>query len=121
MRKQDFCLCESKGAVQLRSNCTGRFTSDLVGNPKDRFSHVTAHLVLTPWIHVSFCFPSTIFAILIQSACHDEMNSIKKILSNCSIYTQNSAFVVVIISIFLEDYKNLIWGSVLDGSFQPKG
>ena len=77
MRKPDFCLCENKGADQLRSNCkvdqhlcfpntdstiplllkseisgfspsfvavTGRFVSDLVGNPKDRFSLVMAHM-----------------------------------------------------------------------------
>ena len=77
MRKPDFCLCENKGADQLRSNCeadqrlcfrysdstilllliaktfkplacfchcTGRFVSDLVGNPEDRFSRVAAHL-----------------------------------------------------------------------------
>ena len=25
--------------------CTARFVSDLVGNPKDRFSHDMAHLV----------------------------------------------------------------------------
>ena len=29
------CFCDS----------TGRFVSDLVGNPKDRFSHVAAHLM----------------------------------------------------------------------------
>ena len=72
MRKPDFCLCENKGADQLRGNreadqrlcfrytdsifpikllarfcdCTGRFMSDLVGNPEDRFSRVAAHLIL---------------------------------------------------------------------------
>ena len=73
MRKTDFCIGENKGADQLRSNCeadqrlcfgymdstipllltteismcncTGRFVSDLVGNPEDRFSRVTAHFV----------------------------------------------------------------------------
>ena len=80
MRKPDFCLCENKGADQLRSNCeadqrlcfrytdstipflskseissfwsasvstdcTGRFVSDLVGNPEDRFSRVAAKLI----------------------------------------------------------------------------
>ena len=78
MRKPDFCLCENKGADQLRSNCeadqrlyfrysdstilllliaktfkplacfcvcTGRFVSDLVGNPEDRFSRAAAHVV----------------------------------------------------------------------------
>ena len=74
MGKWDFCLCEIKGADQLRSNCeaaklisafvfatriaqflffkllacfydcTGRFVSDLVGNPEDRFSRVAAHV-----------------------------------------------------------------------------
>ena len=72
LRKPDFCLCENKGADQLRSNCeadqrlcfrftdstlslllkllacfcdcTGRFVSDLVGNPEDRFSRVAAHM-----------------------------------------------------------------------------
>ena len=66
MRKSDFCICENKGADQLRGDreadqrlcfrytdstipllskplaifcgCTARFVSDLVGNP-DRFSH----------------------------------------------------------------------------------
>ena len=65
------CICENKGADQLRSNCaadqrlcfcytdgkipllpkplaifcgcTAWFTSDLVGNPEDRFSHNEAH------------------------------------------------------------------------------
>ena len=72
VRKPDFCLCENKGADQLRSNCeadqrlcfrctdsttprnfkllaifyscTAWFVSDLVGNPEDRFSHVAAHI-----------------------------------------------------------------------------
>ena len=26
-------------------SCTGRFVSDLVGSPNDRFSHVTAHII----------------------------------------------------------------------------
>ena len=66
MRKPDFCHCENKGADQLCSNCTAgqclcflytdntislfflnpkfpvRFVSDLVGNPEDRFSRITA-------------------------------------------------------------------------------
>ena len=74
MRKPDFCLCENKGADQLRSNCeadqrlcfsqhgkynfssdfkllacfcdcTGRFVSDLVGKHEDRFSDVTAQVI----------------------------------------------------------------------------
>ena len=77
MRKRDFCLCENKGADQLRGNreadqrlcfrysdstiplllksdfkllaffCdyTGRFMSDLVGNPEDRFSRVAAQFI----------------------------------------------------------------------------
>ena len=82
MRKPDFCLCENKGADQLRSNCeadqrlcfhyvdstislllktenfnlldffwncTGRFVSDLVGNPEDRFSRVAAQICLMQW------------------------------------------------------------------------
>ena len=71
MRKPDFCLCKNKGAYQLCSyfvfatwivqflfflnpkfqassnlcRCTGRFVSDLIGNPKDRFSHIAAHII----------------------------------------------------------------------------
>ena len=75
VRKRDYCLCENKGADQLRSNCeadqrlcfrytdstifqirnfkllacfcscTARFVSDLVGNPEDRFSRVAAHMM----------------------------------------------------------------------------
>ena len=30
------CLCD----------CTGRFVSDLVGNPEDRFSHVVAQILI---------------------------------------------------------------------------
>ena len=65
MRRPDFCLCENKGADQLCSNCTadlisvfvyatqisilcsctGRFVSDLVGDPEDRFSHIAAQMV----------------------------------------------------------------------------
>ena len=47
MRKPDLCLCENKGADQLRSNsdCTARFVSDLVGNPEDLFSRVAAHII----------------------------------------------------------------------------
>ena len=73
VRKPDFCLCENKGADQLRGNreadqrlyfrytdsifpllliseissfcdCTGQFVSDLVGNPEDRFSRVAAQM-----------------------------------------------------------------------------
>ena len=72
MRKPDFCLSENKGADQLRSNCqadqrlcfrfsdstisllskseissTARFVSDLVENPEDWFSRVTAHMAFT--------------------------------------------------------------------------
>ena len=67
MRKPVFCICENKGADQLRGNraadqclcfryidstipllsrplaiflgCTAWFVSDLVGNPRDRFTH----------------------------------------------------------------------------------
>ena len=48
MRKADFCLCENKGADQLRSNCKAdqclcfRCT---VGNPEAWFSHVVAQIV----------------------------------------------------------------------------
>ena len=73
MKKQDFCMCENKGADQLCSNCTadqclcfrctdsaihvllkflaffcdstGRFVSDLVENPEDWFSHVVGHCI----------------------------------------------------------------------------
>ena len=58
MRKQAFCICENKGADQLRGNryidstiplaffcdCTDGFVSDLVGNPEDRFSQNEAQL-----------------------------------------------------------------------------
>ena len=65
MRKSAFCICENKDADQLRGDreadqrlcfryiystipifcdCTARFVSDLVGNPKDRFSHDAANL-----------------------------------------------------------------------------
>ena len=69
MRKPEFCLCENKGADQLRNNCeadqrlcfrynsssslirnfkllaffrdsTDRFASDLVENPEGRFSNI---------------------------------------------------------------------------------
>ena len=71
MRKTVFCTSQNKGADQLRGNsaadqrlcfrftdsaipplpkseissssCTAQFVSDLVGNPKDRFSHDAAH------------------------------------------------------------------------------
>ena len=75
MRKQDFCLCENKGADQLISAfvfatrtvqnlspssiyvqnfkllacfcvCTGWFVSDMVGNPEACFSQVGAHIIL---------------------------------------------------------------------------
>ena len=72
MRKLDFCLCENKGADQLRSNCeadqrlcfrytdsaiplllktgiscdcTGLSVSGLVGKPEDRFSRVAAQVI----------------------------------------------------------------------------
>ena len=71
MRKQDFCLCENKGADQClcfrymdstiplllkyefssiypSSEDADRFVSDLVGNPEDRFSRVAAHLLVWP-------------------------------------------------------------------------
>ena len=68
MGKPTICICENKGADQLRSiifatqivqfllylypkfqdsffcGCTGWFVSDLVGNPEDRFSGVTAQV-----------------------------------------------------------------------------
>ena len=71
MRKPAFCICENKDTDQLRGNreadqrlcfcyidstihfltkseifcgCTAWFVSDLVRNPKDRFSHNEAHL-----------------------------------------------------------------------------
>ena len=73
MRNPAFCICENKDADQLRGNreadqrlcfrytdrtiplppkykissfcgCTARFVSDLVGNPRDRFSHNEAHI-----------------------------------------------------------------------------
>ena len=75
VRKPDFCICENKGADQLCGNrttdqrlcfrymdstipllpnfeaifcgCTARFVSDLVGNPKDRFSHNEAQMMCT--------------------------------------------------------------------------
>ena len=74
MKKPAVCICENKGADQLRSNCaadqhfcfhyidstilllakseiisyscTARFVFDLVGNPEDRFSHDMAHIVI---------------------------------------------------------------------------
>ena len=63
MRKPDFCLCENKGADQLRSNCETdqrlyfhykditippfyKSVSDLVANPEDRFSHIAAQMNL---------------------------------------------------------------------------
>ena len=71
MRIPAFCICENKGADQLRSKqaadqrlcfryidstirnfkhlaiicvCTACFVSDLVGNPEDRFSRDVAHI-----------------------------------------------------------------------------
>ena len=85
IRKQDFCLCENKGADQLRSNCeadqrlcfrymdstipthkslaffcdcTGRFVSCLVGNPEDWFSHITAQVI--EWITTVQYIPHTL-------------------------------------------------------------
>ena len=72
MKKPDLCLCENKGADQLRGNreagqrlcfrytdstisfkfpaffydCTGRFVSDLARNPEVRFSHDAARIIL---------------------------------------------------------------------------
>ena len=69
MRKPAFCTCKNKDADQLCGyrtadqynpstslipnfkpltifyGCTARFVLDLVGNPKDRFSHDTAHII----------------------------------------------------------------------------
>ena len=74
MRKPAFCICENKGADQLCGNrradhqrlcfryidsaipllskleaiflgCTTRFVSDMVGNPKYRFSHGAAQMI----------------------------------------------------------------------------
>ena len=66
IRKPAFCHCGNKGADQPRMDTvryidstihllpkavtifcgiTARFMSDLVGNPKDRFSHVAAQLI----------------------------------------------------------------------------
>ena len=70
-----FCICENKGADQLRSNCaadqrlfflsihstipvlpkslaifcgcTARLVSNLVGNPEDRFSRDVAQIIAT--------------------------------------------------------------------------
>ena len=78
MRKQDFCMCEKEDADQLHSSCaadkrlcfrytdstipllpfkseilvifcccTARFVSDLV-KTSDRFSHVAAHMIISP-------------------------------------------------------------------------
>ena len=63
IRKPAFCIYENKGTYQLCGNrtadlrhsknfkppaifcgCTAQFVSDLVGNPKDRFSCEAAHL-----------------------------------------------------------------------------
>ena len=75
MRKPAFCICKNKGADQLRGNrlyfrnmdstlirnfrsliillgCAVQFVSDLVVNPKDKFSHVAAH-ILQNQAHVS--------------------------------------------------------------------
>ena len=50
-------------------DCTGRFVSDLVGNPEDRFSHVAAHILVktkvlircpkTNWLSLRFVFSHT--------------------------------------------------------------
>ena len=62
MRKPDFAYAKSKSQIScavytdstipplLKSEvifciCTGRFVSDLVGNPEDRLSRVAAHIV----------------------------------------------------------------------------
>ena len=80
MRKPAFSICEYKGADQLRGNqaadqrlcfhfmysifplllkplaifcgCTDQFVSDLVANPKDRFSQDAAQLIYRIEIHV---------------------------------------------------------------------
>ena len=73
MRKPAFCICENKGADQLRGNrvcfhnidstiptlaifcgCTARFVSDLVGNTKNRFSHDEAHRIVRRCLGVLF-------------------------------------------------------------------
>ena len=91
VRKPDLCLCENKGADQLRGNreadqclcfrytdsifplllisyfkllarfcdCTGRFVSDLVVNPEDRFSHVAAQVILSAHIIIEHIFFKT--------------------------------------------------------------
>ena len=70
MRKQNFCICENKVTEKLISafvfatwivqslyfrnfkllafyrDCTDRFVSDLVGNLEDRFSPVTAVIII---------------------------------------------------------------------------
>ena len=71
MRKPAFCVCENKDAETARLisafvfatllpkskisgflaiffRGTAWFVSDLVGNPKDRFSHDAAHMLLIP-------------------------------------------------------------------------
>ena len=72
MRKPELCICENKGADQQRlcfhylefantllpkskyeisslfCGCTARFVSDLIGNPKNRFSNDEAHFLLFP-------------------------------------------------------------------------
>ena len=47
MRKPAFCIWENEDADQLRGNreADQRLVSDLVGNPKDQFSHNEAHII----------------------------------------------------------------------------
>ena len=84
IRKAAFCICENKGADQLRGNCeadqrlcfryidstfplhfnplaifcgcTARFVLDLVGNLEDRFFSVAAHIIIiVGMIDAYFC------------------------------------------------------------------
>ena len=50
MRKSDFCISENKGTDQLLAifcGCAVQFVSELVVNPKDRFSPDAAHITVS--------------------------------------------------------------------------
>ena len=44
MRKPTICICKKK--TQISCAVTGRFVSDLVGNPQAQFSRIAAQMIL---------------------------------------------------------------------------
>ena len=103
VRKPDFCLCENKGADQLHSNCEddqhfcfrytdstislllkseissfcdciGRFVSDLVGNPEDRFFSASRLRAVTNVVRT--CGPTQLYYGFCNKICLNYMSRI---------------------------------------------